>query len=1778
MSELEAQQNNSNRNCPQCGAELDSAASDQPCPACLMKLGLASWQSRKGDSLEATRDSNPQRFQPPAPEELSGLVPNLEVLELLGQGGMGAVYKARQASLDRLVALKLIRPDAAEIDGFAERFTREARALAKLNHPNIVTVHDFGKATQEGTAPLYYLVMEFVKGTDLRHLIQQGDLKPEQALAIVPPLCEALQFAHEAGIVHRDIKPENILIDASGRVKIADFGLARLAGSEASAFTLTGTRQIMGTLRYMAPEQMEASHSVDHRADIYSLGVVFYEMLTGQVPAGHFDPPSKKVQIDVRLDEVVLRSLAREPERRYQQASEVKTDVEVISQSTPVLTAPADVPESRATADRRDATEPAGFPWNAFWSEFVVVAVLFGIVGFTLAWTHHGGALAALALPWLFVGGCGAYVRDKPEVAAANANLVVAILGSAVLIAGGVVTESTPVPLTAFGACLAGFLFGTGAGTASREAKKARKAADEYVRAHADETDEESPDAESVGPSELSQSTTRFRWSVFLIEFVILTAIFGLTAFSMHWEQSSTALWMLTVSWMVIAGFGAYHDGTPEHRGAIVNFVFGTLWTVGLLGFGVTLGGLHTMSGIVGSVVGMAIGAGIGRTIRAEGDSDVDGEPSERPAPELASGGSASPALRRNDSGVAGPDLSRAKTPDHPGQARGRVDESIDRGALGQAWDAWWQQRDPWLPKAAQAVLSIAFVVCLIMYLSFQNTSTFETAEDGTEYRHTTITYGTPDPWFQYQAYPEPTKPFTWEINYVSSSMGLMLLGFLLYSMSWQIEKARAPLTGKKLRWLGSPASIATFWWGASLIGVIVAMYQPSLLAGLDDPPPNSPAAIEGDRDPAPDPDIESLESGSIHHAAAAGDTGRIRQLLQQDGVDINQKNPLGMTPLMYAAKQGHVSTTLSLIVLGANINETDNSGQNAMMHASANGHADLLQQLREMENFASTCHRDDATAEQAAERFKQFPGIDRRILDEVTPAALRLDLPEDAQDNHGETALFKAAANGDETTVRVLVDMGASQELQDELGRTALMVALENGHTDFALKRLESQFILHRTQYPAAGLDLKDRHGNTLLALAEKLGHQDIADRIRSWLTGRIAVFTESIEAGGENNYTPATRTYLWRSQMWRALGEDDKADADLAASQDESLREADNVRYLLEAASEGDVERVASLIQHTKVDVNSKDADGQTPLIKAAIAGHSKMVALLLAAQALPDQADSAGRTTLIAAVEAAQTDAVRMLFRVCELIRGQPRSTPWSDELEELVGISLSDTVWKRSTISGPIPFDPDSTDADGETALMKAASKGQAGIVRFLTSPNDDNLTSRNPRVDVALQDRQGRTAFTHAVLGGHTELIQNTCRLDSEFPSVNYAELATFAAPYVLCLRDKNGRTALQLAEEAGHEAIAAAIRAGADAVIRRMTTQIVDNVMQHNTQIPLLRRAECYEALGEVERAARDRRWMAWFQASGDGARVARVLSLFEAARLGSALQVKKMVTTPDVLPNEKDPDGETALMKAAAAGQERTAVVLLLLGANEQERDKLGQTPLMHAAAAGQAAMVQLLLDLEKIHYDEKLQFRITRLDSDLPADTDFAKMRFNFGPELQDKQGETALMKAARGGHTDVVILLTHFMVESRPEVRDKSGRTALMHAVEAGRAEMLATVAKRGFETVAIGGRGEFRYPDRIFYGGYGSGPAGQPVVGDLTVLQYLEQHGMTDAVAALRERIEQMIAVCTKAIEEPEKPEYVPHTLRKRAAFRRELGEMEKADADLARAASLKNGQE
>jgi tRNA A-37 threonylcarbamoyl transferase component Bud32 len=326
----------SNENkCPQCGTPLPTGALAGLCPACLLKMGAS----------ETVTDAKQSQFNPPAVAELAPLFPQLEILELIGKGGMGAVYKARQKQLDRIVALKILPPGIGDDPAFAERFAREAKALAKLNHPGIVTIYDFGRA--DG---LFYFFMEFVDGVNLRQLLHAGRVSPREALAIVPQICDALQFAHDQGIVHRDIKPENILLDRRGRVKVADFGLAKLVGvgTESAAGMETGSGspmltesgKVMGTPNYMAPEQKEHPDEVDNRADIYALGVVFYQMLTGELPGRKIEPPSSKVQIDVHLDEVVLRALEKKPELRYQQVSEVKTMVETIVAMNPSPVAP----------------------------------------------------------------------------------------------------------------------------------------------------------------------------------------------------------------------------------------------------------------------------------------------------------------------------------------------------------------------------------------------------------------------------------------------------------------------------------------------------------------------------------------------------------------------------------------------------------------------------------------------------------------------------------------------------------------------------------------------------------------------------------------------------------------------------------------------------------------------------------------------------------------------------------------------------------------------------------------------------------------------------------------------------------------------------------------------------------------------------------------------------------------------------------------------------------------------------------------------------------------------------------------------------------------------------------------------------------------------------------------------------------------------------------------------------------------------------------------------
>jgi predicted Ser/Thr protein kinase len=378
------------RFCPQCQQPLPANAPEGLCPQCL--LAAAAAPPSEPQPVTTSGGDIPDIGDPLA---VGKCLPQFEIIELLGRGGMGVVYKARQLNLDRIVALKILPPVDSQSADFVERFRREARSLAKLSHPNIVAVHDFGES-----GGLYYFAMEFVDGANLREMIRTGKMRPEEALAVVPKICDALQFAHEEGVVHRDVKPENILIDKRGRVKIADFGLAKLLRREQADHTLTMTGMTLGTPRYMAPEQLDKPETVDHRADIYSLGVVFYEMLTGEVPMGRFAPPSEKVRIDVRLDEIVLHALERDADRRYQHVSQVRDDVEKVTGKPQVTPAPsaATVPQSPNDEEDAEAEHSAFAEWGGRIIALNAVLLAFFNPWGTKAWFFFGAGCAIFGL------------------------------------------------------------------------------------------------------------------------------------------------------------------------------------------------------------------------------------------------------------------------------------------------------------------------------------------------------------------------------------------------------------------------------------------------------------------------------------------------------------------------------------------------------------------------------------------------------------------------------------------------------------------------------------------------------------------------------------------------------------------------------------------------------------------------------------------------------------------------------------------------------------------------------------------------------------------------------------------------------------------------------------------------------------------------------------------------------------------------------------------------------------------------------------------------------------------------------------------------------------------------------------------------------------------------------------------------------------------------------------------------------------------------------------
>jgi eukaryotic-like serine/threonine-protein kinase len=398
--------------CPECGEAIAADAPMGVCPRCLLRPMVGPDLTEVHAPPAEAFQANPTSAGGPAP-----VLPDLEILGRIGQGGMGTVYKARQIRLDRLVAVKVIRPDLAFEPAFADRFRREARAMARLNHPNIVTLHDSGEA-----AGVFYLVMEFVDGGDLRRALGRGPLTVEAALGVALQVSDALQSAHDQGVIHRDIKPENVLRDRRGRVKIADFGLAKLLELPAGESSMTATRQFLGTPAYVAPEQFTGVGKVDHRADIYALGVLLYEMLTDRLPLGRYDLPSEIVGTDEELDEILARALQGDPSRRQASVGELRTELATYAEdnglevamppaeASPIAPASAEVAKLTGAKDQAEGcagwvlvflvasafsglAARFGFSWDRLWLSLAIALVVLA-VGFGL------GFWSAVRLEW----------------------------------------------------------------------------------------------------------------------------------------------------------------------------------------------------------------------------------------------------------------------------------------------------------------------------------------------------------------------------------------------------------------------------------------------------------------------------------------------------------------------------------------------------------------------------------------------------------------------------------------------------------------------------------------------------------------------------------------------------------------------------------------------------------------------------------------------------------------------------------------------------------------------------------------------------------------------------------------------------------------------------------------------------------------------------------------------------------------------------------------------------------------------------------------------------------------------------------------------------------------------------------------------------------------------------------------------------------------------------------------------------------------------------------
>lgn len=358
--------------CPRCGHERPAGATSAVCPACALEAALRAGAGAADAGVLSLHDI-------PQPGERVAYLGDYELESVIAQGGMGVVYRARQRSLNRVVALKLLLGGACATEEYRRRFRTEAETAATLQHPHLVTVYEVGE--HEG---LPFFSMEYVDGVNLADRTREQPLPPTEAAKVVRTIAEAIQYAHDHGVLHRDLKPSNILLGADGRPRVTDFGLARQLRADAR---LSLSHQVLGTPAYMSPEQAAGRRDgVGQASDVYGLGAVLYHLVTARPPfladsmtetlrqVAEAEPASPRLlnpDVPRDLDTIILKCLAKEPARRYASAQALADDLGRWLEGRPILARPASVPERVAKWYRRQ-------PLAAWLATTVVVTIITG--------------------------------------------------------------------------------------------------------------------------------------------------------------------------------------------------------------------------------------------------------------------------------------------------------------------------------------------------------------------------------------------------------------------------------------------------------------------------------------------------------------------------------------------------------------------------------------------------------------------------------------------------------------------------------------------------------------------------------------------------------------------------------------------------------------------------------------------------------------------------------------------------------------------------------------------------------------------------------------------------------------------------------------------------------------------------------------------------------------------------------------------------------------------------------------------------------------------------------------------------------------------------------------------------------------------------------------------------------------------------------------------------------------------------------------------------------